>query len=74
MTTKIVVLKKETYEILEQLKQRDESIDELILRLATQHADVKPYLDVVKEEDMLKPKAGEKVESLEKTISINKTD
>ena len=72
MTTKIVVLKKETYDILEQLKQRDESIDELIIRLAQKQTDLKPYMDLASEENMLRPKVGPKEEILEKTISVNK--
>ncbi len=72
MTTKIIVLKKETYDILEQLKQRNESLDDLIMRLAQKQVEFKPYLDLASEENLLRPKVGEKEESLEKTISMHK--
>jgi predicted CopG family antitoxin len=72
MATKIIGVRKETFEFLKQLKLKDEMVDDVIMRLIRQQSEVQLYLGLASEENLLLPKAEEKHQSLETTICVQK--
>ncbi len=69
MPTKNIEIRKETYELLNQLRLEGETMDDVIVRILRNAVGNQSYVELEYEENKLKPSPEEKREHLEKTIS-----